>query len=328
MIKAIVNNSVCTEIPWQAPNEDKEFIWRYNANPIIVPGDARGSAAVCNSAVVPWEDGFAGVFRCDNKRKYCELRTGFSRDGLSWDISDEPISFCKKHSNPQINEFLWGYDPRICKIEDKYYLSWCNGFNEMPTIGMGYTYDFKEFFQMENAFLPYNRNGVLFPRKINGKYAMMSRPSDNGNTKYGSIFYSESPDMVHWGCHKFMMGPDMPWESTKIGAGPIPIETSEGWLMIYHGVVERCNGFVYSFGAALLDLDKPWNVIARSKELLMGPEAVYERNGEVPNVVFPCAALHDESTGRLAIYYGAADSYVGLAFSSVDRLIRFIKTTC
>jgi beta-1,4-mannooligosaccharide/beta-1,4-mannosyl-N-acetylglucosamine phosphorylase len=179
---------------------------------------------------------------------------------------------------------------------------------------------------MENAYLPFNRNGVLFPRRIQGKYAMLSRPSDNGHTPFGDIYYSESPDMVHWGCHRFVMGTSGGWQSTKIGAGPIPIETSEGWLLIYHGVLTSCNGFVYSFGAALLDLDQPWRVIARGEPYLLAPQAPYERTGDVPNVAFPCAALADAETGRLAIYYGGADTVVCLAFAQVDDLIDFVKT--
>jgi len=178
---------------------------------------------------------------------------------------------------------------------------------------------------MENAFLPFNRNGVLFPRKINGKYAMLSRPSDNGHTPFGDIYYSESPDMQHWGRHRHVMGTTRGWEATKIGAGPIPIETEEGWLLIYHGVLTSCNGFVYSFGAALLDLEKPWQVLHRGEPYLLAPQASYERTGDVPNVAFPCAALVDEATGRVAIYYGGADTVICLAFGYVHELVAFVK---
>jgi beta-1,4-mannooligosaccharide/beta-1,4-mannosyl-N-acetylglucosamine phosphorylase len=167
----------------------------------------------------------------------------------------------------------------------------------------------------------------MFPRKINGKFAMFSRPSDTGHTPFGDIFYSESPDMVHWGRHRFVMKPKgWRWESTKIGAGPTPIETSEGWLLIYHGVLTSCNGYVYSMGAALLDLDQPWKVIYRAAPYLMSPQMLYECVGDVPNVVFPCAALYDPPTGRITLYYGAADTVTGLAFTTIDELVDFIKT--
>ncbi|HSN77832.1 MAG TPA: glycoside hydrolase family 130 protein, partial [Anaerolineae bacterium] len=218
----------------------------------------------------------------------------------------------------------YAYDPRVVWIDDRYYVTWCNGYHG-PTIGVGYTHDFEGFTQLENAYLPFNRNGVLFPRKINGRYAMLSRPSDNGHTPFGDIYYSESPDMQFWGRHRHVMGTAGGWQSTKIGAGPIPIETSEGWLLLYHGVLTSCNGFVYSFGAALLDIDQPWRVIARGEPYLLAPQAPYERTGDVPNVAFPCAALVDGDSGRMAIYYGAADTVVCLAFAYVDEIVDFVK---
>lgn len=135
--------------------------------------------------------------------------------------------------------------------------------------------------------------------------------------------------MEFWGKHRHVMstvkGDDSAWQSTKIGAGPIPIETSEGWLMIYHGVLNSCNGFVYSFGAAILDLEKPWIVKYRTKPYLLSPQELYECVGDVPNVAFPCAALTDAETGRIAIYYGCADTVTGLAFAQVDELVEYIK---
>jgi beta-1,4-mannooligosaccharide/beta-1,4-mannosyl-N-acetylglucosamine phosphorylase len=122
------------------------------------------------------------------------------------------------------------------------------------------------------------------------------------------------------------MGTTDGWQSTKIGAGPTPIETSEGWLLIYHGVLTSCNGFVYSFGAALLDLDRPWQVIARGDPYLLAPHMPYEQVGDVQNVAFPCAALVDGGTGRLAIYYGGADTVVCLAFGYVQEIVDYVKS--
>ena len=120
---------------------------------------------------------------------------------------------------------------RVAKIGDKYYVTWCNGYHG-PTIGIAWTDDFETFHQFENAFLPYNRNGVLFPRKIGGRFAMLSRPSDTGHTPFGDIFYSESPDMEFWGRHRHVMSPAAfevsAWQCMKIGAGPVPIETRGG----------------------------------------------------------------------------------------------------
>ena len=147
-----------------------------------------------------------------------------------WEIQPEKLEF--ECPDPEIGAWVYGYDPRVCQIDDRYYVTWCNGYHG-PTIGVAYTYDFVTFHQLENAFLPFNRNGVMFPRKINGNFAMLSRPSDNGHTPFGDIFYSESPDLNYWGKHRHVMAPaafeDSAWQCLKVGAGPIPIETSEGW---------------------------------------------------------------------------------------------------
>jgi beta-1,4-mannooligosaccharide/beta-1,4-mannosyl-N-acetylglucosamine phosphorylase len=206
-------------------------------------------------------------------------------------------------------------------------VTWCNGYHG-PTIGIAYTNDFETFYQLENAFLPYNRNGVLFPRRINGRYAMLSRPSDTGHTPFGDIFYSESPDLSFWGKHRWVMGTrgrDSGWQSTKIGAGAVPVETSEGWLLLYHGVLTSCNGFVYSWGAALLDLEEPWKVRFRGRRFLLSPQTEYECMGDVPNVAFPCASVQDPATGRIAVYYGGADTCVNLAFGYVEEIVDFIR---
>ena len=221
--------------------------------------------------------------------------------------------------------FLYSYDPRVTWLEDRYYVTWCNGYHG-PTIGVAYTHDFKTFHQLENAFLPFNRNGVLFPRRVGGSYAMLSRPSDDGHTPFGDIYYSESPDLIHWGRHRHVMAPvPLTWQSTKVGAGPTPIETDEGWLVIYHGVLTSCNGFVYSMGAALLDLEEPWNVLARGREYLLSPQVHYEQVGDVPNVVFPCAALVDHGTDRISIYYGAADTVVCLVHGYLSEILEFVR---
>jgi len=153
---------------------------------------------------------------------------------------------------------------------------------------------------------------------------MLSRPSDTGHTPFGDIYLSQSEDLIYWGRHRYVMGPREPWESTKIGAGPVPIETSEGWLLFHHGVLTSCNGYVYSFGAVLLDLEKPWIVRRRCKPYLINPRELYELAGDVPNVCFPCAALADAGTGRITIYYGAADTVTGLAFAKIEELYDYI----
>ena len=316
-------------IPWEdRPAGSTDVLWRSSRNPIIGRHHLPRSNSIFNSAVVPFRDGYAGVFRVDDTTREMNLHVGRSADGVSWTIAEETIAFLP--ADGRISEiqgrFEHAYDPRVTWLEDRFFVTWCNGYHG-PTIGVGYTHDFATFFQLDNAFLPFNRNGVLFPRRIGGAYGMLSRPSDNGHTPFGDIFFSESPDLVHWGRHRHVMAPiPWTWESTKIGAGPTPIETPEGWLLIYHGVLTSCNGYVYSMGAALLDLDQPWKVIARSRDYLLSPQVPYEQVGDVPNVAFPCAALVDEQRDRLTIYYGGADTVVCMAHGSLSEVIAFVRS--
>ncbi len=314
-------------IPWQEkPENCKTVMWRHSENPIIDRYAIPSSNSIFNSAVVPFQDGFAGVFRCDNKAVQMNIFAGFSKNGVDWEINHEPIDF--NPGNTDMIDSDYKYDPRVVFIEDRYWITWCNGYHG-PTIGIGYTFDFKEFFQCENAFLPFNRNGVLFPKKINGKYAMLSRPSDNGHTPFGDIYISYSPDMKYWGEHRCVMKVSpfekSAWQCTKIGAGPIPILTDEGWLMFYHGVINTCNGFRYSIGAAILDEKEPDKVKYRSQPYLLAPAELYELTGDVPNVMFPCAALHSEKEDKLALYYGAADTVTAMAFGKLSEIIDFVK---
>lgn len=316
---------MANQIPWQErPAGSKEIMWRYDKNPVIGRYDIPTSNSIFNSAVVPFKNGFAGVFRCDNRRVQMNIFAGFSPDGLHWQINHDPIDF-----QPFGDHFVhsdYKYDPRVTYLDGKYWITWCNGYHG-PTIGVGFTEDFKTFYQCENALLPFNRNGVLFPEKIDGKYALLSRPSDNGHTPFGDIFLSFSPDMKYWGEHRHVMSP-MPfeqsaWQCTKVGAGSVPIPTEEGWLMFYHGVITTCNGYRYSMGAVLLDKDEPWKVLRRSKDYLLAPAALYELTGDVPDVVFPCAALTEGD--KVCVYYGAADTCVGIAFGRISEILNWLK---
>ncbi len=316
-------------IPWEdRPAGTNDVLWRSSRNPIIPRDLLPRSNSIFNSAVVRFRSGYAGVFRVDDTTRTMNIHAGQSADGITWKLSPHPIEFVAADGRAREiqGRFEHAYDPRVTWLEDRYYVTWCNGYHG-PTIGMGYTHDFETFHQLDNAFLPFNRNGVLFPRRIGGAYAMLSRPSDNGHTPFGDIFVSESPDLVHWGRHRHVMGTiPWTWQSTKVGAGPTPIETPEGWLLIYHGVLTSCNGYVYSMGAALLDLDEPWNVTARSRDYLLSPQAIYEQVGDVPNVAFPCAALVDAERDRLTIYYGGADTVVCMAHGSLSEVIAFVQS--
>jgi beta-1,4-mannooligosaccharide/beta-1,4-mannosyl-N-acetylglucosamine phosphorylase len=312
-------------LPWEdRPAGSSDAVWRYSANPIIGWNPVGRVARIFNSAAVPYEGAFVGVFRADHRNGRADLHFGRSADGIHWDIDADLIPWQDESGRPKPNSY--GYDPRLVKIEDTYYITWCDDFPG-ASIGIGRTQDFRTFVKMENPLMPFNRNGVLFPRRINGQYAMLSRPSDSGHTPFGDIILSWSPDLTYWGRHRLVMsrGGQGWWQSTKIGAGPVPIETTEGWLLFYHGVTTTCNGYVYSTGAVLLDLEDPSKVLYRTRDYLMTPEKDYETVGFVPNVAFPCAAIADAPTGRIVLYYGTADTYTALAFCQVDEVLEYLK---
>lgn len=190
-------------IPWQDKPENCDApVWRYNANPIIGRNPVETVARIFNSAVVPYGNGFVGVFRGEQNNGIPHIYFGRSDDGITWNFEKEKIRFVDKDGNDFAP--VYAYDPRLVKIEDTYYILWCTDFYG-AAIGLAETKNFKTFVRLENPFIPFNRNAVLFPRKINGNFVLLSRPSDSGHTKFGDIFLSESPDLVYWGKHRHVM---------------------------------------------------------------------------------------------------------------------------
>jgi len=299
---------------------------RYEGNPIITPAAVPTANTIFNSAAVRFGKGYAGVFRVDTQNMECELHAGFSDDGIQWKLNPEKITVETDDPDVAPGGPVNPYDPRVTPLEGEYIVTYCSyPAGPGPHMGMARTTDFKSFTLVAQVIFPYNRNAVVFPRKVNGNYAALHRPSDPYHTRYGDIFYATSPDLVHWGNHRYLFGPRGGWQGGKVGAGPYPLETDEGWLMIYHGVRITCNGYVYSAGAALLDLEQPWKVLYRTKRYLLAPTTDYERSGDVPNVLFPNAAIVDEKTRQVRLYYGAADTCVGLATADLDEVIDFVK---
>jgi beta-1,4-mannooligosaccharide/beta-1,4-mannosyl-N-acetylglucosamine phosphorylase len=324
MSKTIIGDAL-PNLPWEdKPKGYNGVMWRYSNNPLIGWNPTPSTARIYNSAVLPFDGAFVGVFRADHKNGRANIHFGRSRDGIHFDIDDDIIPWMNENGKPF--PISYAYDPRFVKIDDTYFVVWCDDMKG-ASIGMGMTKDFKTWTRLPNPLMPFNRNGVLFPRKINGNYILFSRPSDSAHTPFGDIYMSESPDLIYWGKHRWVMGKGGKgwWQGTKIGGGPVPIETKEGWLMFYHGVSGTCNGFVYSFSAVLLDIDDPGIVLLRARDYMLTPEKEYETTGFVPNVAFPCANIYDADTGRIAIYYGAADTYTALAFCQVDEVLNFLK---
>ena len=209
-------------IPWQEkPADVTAPVWRYSENPIIDRNPVEGVARIFNSAVVPYEGKFIGVFRGEQVDGIPYIYLGRSEDGIHWNFDKDKIPFVNEKGEPFMP--VYAYDPRLVKVEDTYYIIWCQDFYG-ASIGIAKTTDFKTFVRIENPFIPFNRNAVLFPRKINGMYTLLSRPSDSGHTPFGDIFLSQSPDMEFWGRHRHVMSKGSNWwESVKIGGGAAPL---------------------------------------------------------------------------------------------------------
>ena len=321
----IVNGQSLPNMPWEeCPKDYNRPVWRYSLNPVIKRHPNKVADRVFNSAVVPFGDEFVGVFRCDKNDGCPFLFVGHSKDGIHFEIEETPIHFVDEKGEP-IPDTEWQYDPRVIPIDGKYYVVWCDEFDG-ATISIAETTDFKTFTKYDNPFLPNNRNGVLFPRKVNGHYLMLSRPSDIGHTPFGDIFMSQSDDLSFWGKHRVILKRGWAWwNSLKIGGGPAPIEIEEGWLIFIHGVQNTCNGYVYSMGGIIVDREDPTKILYQCKDYLLAPEELYETSGFVANVVFPTSTLVDADSGRIAIYYGSADTYTALAFTTVEKVVNYIK---
>lgn len=321
----LVNCKSLPNIPFEDKPENYRYpLWRFSQNPIIKRNINDVIDRTFNSSVAPFKGGFIGVFRGDKRDGCPNLFVGRSTDGINFKIDEEPIHFIDETSGEPCDT-EWQYDPRLIEIDGLYYIVWCDYFYG-ATVSIAYTEDFITFKKINHPFLPNNRNGVLFPRKINGKYYMLSRPSDLGHTPFGDLFVSASFDMRFWGEHQLILEHGWAWwTSLKIGGGPAPIELDDGWLIFIHGVTNTCNGYVYSLGAIIVEKDDISKVKYRCNDFLLTPEEHYETTGFVPNVIFPTSTLIDGETGRIAIYYGAADTFSCLAFGYIDEIVAYIK---
>lgn len=315
----------CPNMPWEDKPDGYELpVWRYSKNPITKRPYSKTIDRVMNSSIVPFNGEFIGVFRCDNHSNRSALYVGHSKDGVNIVMEDEPIKILDSEGNIVSP---WGkFDPRIAKIGEEYYVTFCDYCIDEVTTAIAKTKDFKTFYRFDNPFTPNYRNGVFFPRKFGDFYKILLRPCDAGNSNFGNIYVTQSKDMEYFGKSKMVAHAGFSgWNWTKIGPGPTPIEIDEGWLIIIHGVINTCAGYIYSMGAIIVDHDDPSKVLYKCEPALLWPTMQYETTGFTNNVVFPTAVLTDAKTGRMAIYYGAADAYTSLAFTTIDELVDYIK---
>jgi beta-1,4-mannooligosaccharide/beta-1,4-mannosyl-N-acetylglucosamine phosphorylase len=305
-----------------------DVVKRYSGNPILTAEMIPGANAVFNSSVVPFGDGYVGVFRVERRQGFQSLRVAWSKDGITgWKFDPEEALVPTEEPYKTYEEAR--YDPRITRIEDDgagghYYISHASENRYGCQVSVARTKDFKKFEKIAIASEPTNRNMVLFPERIGGLFVRLDRPFEYGNK--GNIWISYSPDLVYWGRSECIMtNRGFGWDQGKVGPGAPPIKTKEGWLALYHGITPRVNAQIYKAGVALLDLEDPRKVIARGKEYIMAPREIYERVGDVPNVVFPTAVIPDFEKDECRIYYGGADTVFCLATAKISELIDFAK---
>ncbi len=220
------------------------------------------------------------------------------------------------------NEEFGVEDPRITPLEGRFYFTYVAVSRHGAATALASTTDFKRFERHGIILAPENKDVVLFPERIGGKYAALHRPNPAQHFSPPEIWRAASPDLIHWGCHAPVLGSTGQWDAGRVGAGAPPFRTSRGWLEIYHGNNRRPGDAgvgTYSAGVLLLDLENPARVLAARGEILV-PETPYEREGFVPNVVFPSGAIARGET--VLIYYGAADENCAVVEVRGEELIR------
>lgn len=240
------------------------------------------------------------------------IRLARSKDGFNFTVDEKPFIY------PVMPEERYGIeDARVTLIGDTYYLNFTVVSDDSWSTKLAVTKDFVNIERKGIIFHPENKDVAIFPEKVNGKYIALHRPNNSGFGK-ASIWYAESPDLLHWGNHKCLARPrDCKWEAQKIGGGAPPIKTDQGWLVIYHGKGENS---LYSLFCLLLDLNDPFKIIKRAETPLLTPTEKFETDGFFGNVVFSNGVV--EKDGKILVYYGAADESVGVAVTDVDYLLK------
>lgn len=239
------------------------------------------------------------------------LRIARSKDGRHFTIDDNPFVYPS-----QSLETFGIEDPRITQIGDTYYIY----FSAVSPVGIGEslvsTKDFVSVTHHGMIFGPDNKDVLIFPERVNGKYYALHRPTTKSCGR-PEMWIAESDNLLYWGNHRHLIGlRDGMWDSGRLGGGAVPIKTDRGWLELYHGATKDHR---YCMGAVLLDLNDPSKVIARSGKPIMEPEADYEQNGFFGGVVFSCGALVDGD--RIRMYYGAADTSMACAELSLSEIL-------
>jgi len=302
-----------------------ELFKRYKGNPILSPEDwPYPTNAVFNPAAAKLNTETLLLIRVEDMRGFSHLTVARSADGFTnWQIDPRPTL----EADPSSNEERWGLeDPRIIWLEEQKqfaitYVSFSEG---GPVVSLAITKNFKTFARLGSLLPPEDKDACLLPRRFRGRFALIHRPIVRGEAH---IWISFSPDLKHWGDHRMLIRTRSAyWDCHRVGLACQPIETSQGWLLFYHGVRITTAGAIYRVGMALLDLEEPWKVLRRGDEWVLGPREPYERVGDVSDVIFPTGAVIHRETNQLNLYYGAADSTVAVATANLSDCLDYIMS--
>jgi len=309
-----------------ARNQHEDLFHRNRHNPILTVDDwPYPINSVFNPAATRLPDGMTLLLcRVEDRRGQSHLCAARSPNGVDgWQIDPQPTLLPDPECCP---EEMWGIeDPRITYVPEigQFVVAYTSYSRSGPGVSLAVTQDFKAFERLGLVVPPEDKDAALLPRRMDGKWALIHRP----HTAMGAdIWISYSPDLRHWGRHRLLMEARRGgwWDANKIGLSPPLVETPEGWLMIYHGVRQTAGGCLYRLGLALLDLENPERILLRGDHWVFGPEAHYEREGDVDNVVFPGGYTLDSDGDTINLYYGGADSCVALATSSLRSLLAWL----
>jgi predicted GH43/DUF377 family glycosyl hydrolase len=287
--------------------------WPYPAHSVFNPGAAR------------LRDGTTLLLcRVEDRRGLSHLCAARSANGVDgWAIDPEPTFVPDPDNHP---EELWGIeDPRITFVDElgKYAVAYTAFSKGGPGVALALTEDFRRFERFGLVMQPDDKDAALLPRRIDGSFVLLHRPmADSG----AHVWMSSSPDLRNWGNHKLVLPARKGgwWDANKVGLSPPLVETERGWLMLYHGVRQTAAGSLYRLGAALFALDQPDRCLARGDSWMFGPEAPYERAGDVANVAFPCGYTVADDGDTLRLYYGAADTSIAMATGSIRGVLRWL----
>ncbi len=243
------------------------------------------------------------------------LRLARSKDGVHFDIEETAALSAETEY-----ETFGLEDPRITQIGDTYYINYVGVSPMGVTTCLASTKDFITYQRHGIVFCPDNKDVVMFPERICGKYFAIHRPA-SGLFKKNDMWLARSGDLLCWGDHRYLLSQGSTgWDCARIGAGAVPFKTEKGWVEIYHGADENNR---YCLGALLLDTEEPWKLLARSTEPVFVPEVDYECQGFFGNVVFTCGLLCEDNIIKL--YYGASDTTTCYAQLELSGIMKTLK---